>query len=87
MPTTDTQTSPLAQEIATYNAHKSALLESAPGKIVVIQKDRIIGTFDTDKQAFDYAYQTLGRTRFLVRPVQEEDEVIYLSGSALGLSL
>lgn len=76
-----------AQERATYEAHKSELLQSSRGKIVVIQGTRILGTFDTDEQALEHAYRKLGRSRFLVRPVQEEEERIYLSESALTRSL
>lgn len=83
MTTTATPDTLFAQEKATWEAHKTELLETARGKTVVILGDRIIGTFDTDRQAYDYAYRTLGRSRFMVRPVQEEDEMIYISGSAL----
>lgn len=69
--------------MAVFNAHKAELLQNARGKIVVIQGSKILGIFDTKRQAYDFAYGTLGRSRFMLRPIQEEEEVYYVGGSVL----
>lgn len=83
MTTTADPSTLFAQETAVFNAHKAELLQAVRGKIIVIQGSQILGTFDTKRQAYDFAYRTLGRSRFMVRPVQEEEEVYYVGGSAL----
>ncbi len=83
MTTTDDPAALFAQEMAVFNAHKAELLQTSRGKIVVIQGSKILGTFDTKRQAYNFAYGTLGRSRFMVRPIQEEEEVYYVGGSAL----
>ena len=73
----------LEQETRTWLAHRDELVKTAPGKFVVIKGDRIFGVFGDKAEAYEQAYRQLGRGPFLLRPIQEEEEVYYVSGSAL----
>lgn len=83
---TTTANSLFVQETETYNAHKTELLRTAEGKYVVIKGTQIFGIFDDEADAYGHAIRYFGlRVPFLLKRVQEQEEVIYLGGSALGL--
>ena len=73
----------LEQEVRTWLAHRDELVRQAPGKFVVIKGTTIFGIFDDETEAYAQAYRHLGRVPFLLRPIQEEEEVYYVGGSAL----
>ena len=73
----------LEQEVRTWLAHKDRLLHEARGQFVVIQGDHILGTFQSEKEAFTQAHRHLGLGRFLVREIMPGEKVYYVSGSAL----
>jgi len=79
------ETGPLAQELKTYLAHKAELLRQSPGKYVLIKDTHIIGLFDHDEEAYNAGYRHYRLAPFLVKQVQEQDKIYYVSGSSLSL--
>ena len=73
----------LEQEVRTWLERREELVRQAPGKFVVIKDDKILGIFDKKNEAYDQAYRQLGRGPFLLWPIQMEEEVYYIGGSAL----
>lgn len=83
MTTTADPSTLFAQETAVFNAHKAELLKTAAGKHVVIKGDVILGVFDKASEGYAQAYRQLGNVPFLLRRVQEEEEVWVVGGSSL----
>jgi len=60
----------LAKELATYKANEAHLLASALGRVVLITGERILGTFDSPKDATKAGYKLVRpQTPFLVRRI------------------
>ena len=72
----------LEQEVRTWLAHRDALVRQSPGKFVVIKGEQIFGIFDDQADAYAQAYRQFGNVPFLLRPIQREEEVYYIGGSA-----
>ena len=75
-----------AEELKTFEAHKSALLKSEKGKYVLIKGNEIIGLYDQKEDALTEGYQRFQLKGFLVQRVQEEYDTYYIGGSALGIT-
>ena len=76
-------TSPLAKELETYYAHQQELLQTAAGKYVVIKGTNILGIYDSATEAYGQTYQRLGNVPFLLRRVQEQEQVYVIGGSLM----
>jgi len=59
----------LSTELKTYAANFETLIGANEGKFVVIHKDEILGTFDSQMDAIKWGYRELGNTPFLVKQV------------------
>jgi hypothetical protein len=59
----------LTAELETYERHRDELLGASEGKFVLISGDKVIGVFDTEKDAIDQGYERLGNVPFLVKQV------------------
>ncbi|MCI4363511.1 MAG: hypothetical protein L3K13_04315 [Thermoplasmata archaeon] len=62
----------LESEVACYQREKRALEGAARGKFVLIHGERVVGLFDTRRQAIAAGYDQLGVVPFLVRCVGDE---------------
>ncbi len=78
------ETGPLAEELETYQAHQTELIETAWGKYALIKGSDIIGLFDRKDDAFNEGYRRFGLKSFMVHRVQEDLDNHYIGGSALG---
>ncbi len=76
------ETSPLAEELRTYQSHKDDLIKQSPNKFVLIKDDQIIGTFNQEEDAYNAGYQQFRRAAFLVKQVQIQDKTYYVGGSS-----
>lgn len=77
------ETSPRAQEMRTYEAHKAELLQTAPGKYALIKDSDVIGLYDDNEGALAEGYRLFRLKGFMVQRVQEELDTFYIGGSAL----
>lgn len=76
------ETSPRAQEMRTYEAHKAELLRTSKGKYVLIKDADIIGLYDREADAFSEGYQRFRLTGFSVRQVLQREKVYTIGGSS-----
>lgn len=79
------ETSPRAQELRTYEAHKAELLRTAKGKYALIKDSDVIGLYDDNKGALAEGYRLFRLDGFMVQRVQEELDTFYIGGSALAI--
>ena len=75
-------TGPLAEELRTFYAHKAELLETAKRRYVLIKGDDVVGLFDYQEEAFSEAYRRFRLSGFMIKQVQEHEEVITIGGSS-----
>lgn len=67
-------TEQLREELATFAAHQDALLADSLRKYVLIHRDQVVGTYDTETDAVSEGYRRFGNVPFLVKfitPVEE----------------
>jgi hypothetical protein len=71
----------LEKETAYYEAHRAELRAKYAGKRVVIAKDKILGIYDSDREAMRETVKILPRGSFMVKfiPVDPRKEVIRIS--------
>ena len=73
---------PLAEELKTYQAHRSELLRTAKGKYALVKNSSIIGLYDKEEEAFSEAYRQFRLSGFMIKRVLEHDEVYTIGGSS-----
>lgn len=61
--------STLATELATYAAHKDALLSICAGRWVLIKDSQVVASFDTQNDAVEAGYRQFGNVPFLTKQV------------------
>ena len=76
------ETGPLAEELKTFSVHKAELLETAKGKYALIKGHEIAGLYDQQDEAFAEAYRRFRLSGFMIKQVQEHDEVVTIGGSS-----
>jgi hypothetical protein len=79
--TTETGVDVLKQEMETYEAHKDEMLQSSPGKYVLIKGSEIVGLYEREEDAFKEAYKRFRLDAFMVQRVQKEFATVYVGGS------
>lgn len=75
----------LHEELDTYKAKKDELLRTAPGKYVLIHKDRVVGTFDTRGDAISQGYRQFGNVPFLTKKIEAVEEPVVLASHLVKL--
>lgn len=63
----------LSVELKTYEANFESLIGAHDGKFVLIHKNKVLGTFDSQMDAVMWGYRELGNTPFLVKQVTKVD--------------
>jgi hypothetical protein len=74
----------LETEVEFYNSQKNDWLEHYEGKFALIKGKKLLGTYTTWEEAFDAGVQKLGNVPFLIKQVQEKDEVVQFPALAVG---
>jgi hypothetical protein len=71
----------LEKETAYYEAHRAELCAKYAGKRVVIADDKILGIYDSDREAMRETVKTVPRGSFMVKfiPADPKEEVIRIS--------
>jgi hypothetical protein len=64
----------LKQELETYETHREQLLGEARGKYVLVRRDSIVATYDTEQDAINEGYRQFGNVPFLVKRIAATDE-------------
>lgn len=70
-PTTNT----LETELAAYAKAKDSLLASDRGKFVLIKGDKIVGIFENEIDAARRGFDEFGNTPFLVKQIEESEDI------------
>ena len=73
----------LREELSTYEAHRVELLGSARGKWVLIHGSDVLGTFESQRDAIDQGYRTVGLVPFLVKQVVEVESPVNFASTLL----
>jgi hypothetical protein len=71
----------LEKEQAFYKANKAELRSKYAGKRVVIADDKVLGVYDSDREAIRETVKTMPRGSFMVKyiPLDPKKEVISIS--------
>ena len=71
----------LGKEQAFYEANRAELRSKYAGKRVVIAVDKVLGVYDTDREAMRETAKTMPRGSFMVKyiPIDPQKEKIRLS--------
>ena len=56
-----------------------------PNQFVLVKAKELIATFDSIEDALQEGYRLYGRTSFLIRHVDEQDEEMHIPALTLGL--
>ena len=74
----------LKQELEFFNSHKEEYLKHYTGQFALVKDKELIGTYTTWEEAFNDGIERFGNVQFLIRPIQEEDEIIQLPTLLVG---
>ncbi|GHV71507.1 hypothetical protein AGMMS49928_23600 [Spirochaetia bacterium] len=71
----------LEKEQAFYEAHREELRMKYAGKRIVIVDNNILGTYDTDGDAWDETVKTMQAGAFMIKyiPLNPADEALYIA--------
>lgn len=76
---------PLKKEYQYYLQVKPDLLKSSAGKFALIKDENVVGTFDTDADAYKVGLSKFGNVPFLIVRVQDQEERSWTPILQLGL--
>lgn len=75
----------LEKERKYFEKHRAQWLKEFPGKYVLIKHEDLLGTFDNQKDAIVEGARICGSESFLVRKIEESEEIIYIPALTLGI--
>jgi hypothetical protein len=75
----------LDKERKYFETHLAEWLKQHPGKFVLVKGDELVGVFDTQREALIEGARRFGIDGFLVRQVDESEQVIYIPALTLGI--
>ncbi len=75
----------LEKERQFFEQNRSEWLKSAAGKFVLIKNDELVGLFDNPTAALSEGARRFGIESFLVRQVEESEQLVYVPALTLGL--
>jgi hypothetical protein len=75
----------LEQELAFYEEHRTEWLTKHPGRFVLVNGRELIGVFDNQDDALSEGARRFGLASFLVRRVEEAEELVQVPALTLGL--
>jgi hypothetical protein len=70
---------PLEQELQTYHEQKEHLLEQYKDRYVLIKGDHIVADFESRGDALREGYKRFGQEAFLVKKVEDIEQVNFFS--------
>ena len=75
----------LEKERKYFESNRSIWLKEYFGKFVLIKEENFLGTFDNQRDALIEGARRFGKESFLVRKVEESEELIYIPALTLGI--
>ena len=75
----------LEKERKYFESNRSEWLKAYFGKFVLIKDENLIGTFDNQKDALIEGARRFGKESFLVRKVEDSEELLYIPALTLGI--
>ena len=75
----------LEKERKFFESHRADWLSQNPGKFVLVKDDELIGIFSSQKEALIEGARRFGTESFLVRQVEETEQVVYIPALTLGI--
>jgi len=76
---------PLQREYDFYLKIKPDLLKMHGGKFALIKDEKLVGTFDTDQDAYKIGLDKFGNVPFLIIRIQDKDESAWIPVLSMGL--
>ena len=67
----------LDREFEFYNENKDELLSKYEGRVVVVKGEKVLGDYNSEKEAIDATLKEHPLGTFLVRLVTREDDVAF----------
>ena len=77
----------LQQEVDYFEGRRAELVEHHEGKFALIHGEEFAGSFDTADNAYSEGIRRWGVTPFLIKEIQEHDEIMAIPALYLGLML
>ncbi len=75
----------LERELKYFEANRAQWLKDHYGKFVLIKDEDFLGVFDNQKDALVEGARRFGLQSFLIKKLEERDELIYLPALTLGI--
>ncbi len=75
----------LKKERKYFEAHRAEWLKQNPGKFVLVKNEELVGIFNTQQEALIEGARRFGTESFLVRQVEESEQVVYIPALTLGI--
>jgi hypothetical protein len=75
----------LDKEREYFKTHRADWLKKHPGKFVLVKDEELIGVFNTQQEALIEGARRFGTDPFLVRQVEESEQVVYIPALTLGI--
>lgn len=74
----------LEDELEFFDSQKEKLLKHHKGQFALIKGRKLLGTYTTWGEAFDAGVKLFGNVPFLIKRVQEEEEVVQFPALIVG---
>ena len=75
----------LEKERKYFETHRAEWLKQNPGNFVLVKGEELLGVFDTQQEALIEGARRFGIDGFLVRQVEESEQVVYIPALTLGI--
>ena len=75
----------LREEREFFEANRAALLKEHAGKFALIRGRELVGTFDSDENAYTEGVKRFGTSPFLIRRIAEKDPSAQFPALTFGL--
>ena len=75
----------LEKERKYFEKHRADWLSQHPGKFVLIKHEELAGVFGTQQEALVEGARRFGTESFLVRQVEESEQLVYIPALTLGI--
>lgn len=75
----------LTKELAYFEKNKNQFLKNYKNKFLLIKSDGLIGSFDTNEEAYKKGIEQFGNTPFLIKQVLEKEPTLTVSSLYVGL--
>ena len=75
----------LEKERNYFDEHCDEWLKQHPGEFVLIKGDKLIGVFSNQAEALSEGARCFGTDSFLVRQVEESEQLVYIPALTLGI--